>query len=41
MEEAMAEDLLSKFEIEMGLKTPESAEIAETTKELGPEKVTE
>lgn len=37
MEKAMAEDLLSKFEIDMGLKTPETADIPLTTKELGPE----
>ncbi|MBN2528957.1 MAG: PspA/IM30 family protein [Deltaproteobacteria bacterium] len=41
MEQAMAEDLLSQFEVEMGLKTPETAELPSTTKELGPEKVTE
>lgn len=35
MEAAMAEDLLSKFEIDMGLKTPETADIPVTTKELG------
>jgi len=37
MEAAMAEDLLSKFEVDMGLKTPETADIQLTTKELGPE----
>lgn len=37
MESAMAEDLLGKFEIDMGLKTPETADIPMTTKELGPE----
>jgi phage shock protein A len=48
MEKVLAEDLLSKFEVDMGLKTPESADIPLTTKELGseaavedPEKVTE
>lgn len=37
MESAMAEDLLSKFEVDMGIKTPETANIQMTTKELGPE----
>jgi phage shock protein A len=39
MEAAMAEDLLSKFEVDMGLKTPETANIPLTTKELGPEQL--
>ncbi len=29
---------MSKFEIEMGLKSPESAKIEESVTELGPEK---
>jgi phage shock protein A len=37
LEESMAEDLLSKFEVDMGLKTPESAKIETTEKALGPE----
>lgn len=37
LEESMAEDLLTKFEIEMGLKSPETAKISETVTELGPE----
>lgn len=37
MEASLAEDLLSKFEVEMGLKTPETAAIAPATKQLGPE----
>ncbi len=37
MEASMAEDLLDKFEIDMGIKTPETADIPLTTKELGPE----
>ncbi len=37
VEKSMAEDLLSQFEVEMGLKTPESAAIKENTAELGPE----
>jgi phage shock protein A len=37
VEAAMAEDLLSKFEVDMGLKTAETANIEVTTKNLGPE----
>jgi phage shock protein A len=37
METAMAEDLLSKFEVEMGLKTAETAGIQNASKSLGPE----
>jgi phage shock protein A len=37
MEESMAEDLLTQFEVEMGIKTPETAEIKPTVKALGPE----
>jgi phage shock protein A len=40
-ESAMAEDLLSKFEVEAGMKTPETANIALTTKSLGPEQEAE
>ena len=35
-EKAMAEDLLSKFEVQLGLKSPETTPLAETTKSLGP-----
>ncbi|MCA9669029.1 MAG: PspA/IM30 family protein [Myxococcales bacterium] len=35
MEEAMAEDLLSKFEVEMGLKTAETSDIGSSDKQLG------
>jgi phage shock protein A len=35
-EKAMAEDLLSKFEVQLGLKSPETTPIAETAKNLGP-----
>jgi phage shock protein A len=35
MEKALAEDALREFEIDMGLVTPETADIAETKKELG------
>ncbi|MFV1959004.1 MAG: PspA/IM30 family protein [Planctomycetota bacterium] len=41
MEKAMADQALREFEIDMGLVTPETAEIAETPKELGREKATE
>ena len=35
MERVMAEDALKEFEIDMGLVTPETAEISEAQKELG------
>jgi hypothetical protein len=35
-EKAMAEDLLSKFEVQLGLKSPETAPVAEGVKNLGP-----
>jgi len=35
-EKAMAEDLLSKYEVQLGLKSPETAPVAETAKKLGP-----
>ena len=35
-EKAMAEDLLTKFEVQLGLKSPETAAVAETVKNLGP-----
>ncbi len=34
-EKAMAEDLLSKFEVQLGLKSPETAPVANTQKNLG------
>ena len=37
LEESMADDLLSEFEVEMGLKTAETADIASAAKSLGPE----
>jgi phage shock protein A len=37
LEESQAEDVLAKFEVEMGLKTPETAAIKPVMKELGPE----
>ena len=36
LEESMAEDLLSQFEVDMGLKTAETADIVATEKSLGP-----
>ena len=35
-DKAMAEDLLSKFEVQMGLKSPETAPVADGVKNLGP-----
>jgi phage shock protein A len=35
-EKAMAEDLLSKFEVQLGLKSPETTPVAEGVKNLGP-----
>ncbi len=35
-EKAMAEDLLSKFEVQLGLKSPETTPVADTVKSLGP-----
>jgi phage shock protein A len=35
-EKAMADDLLSKYEVQLGLKSPETSAISETAKTLGP-----
>ena len=35
-EKAMAEDLLSKYEVQLGLKSPETSAISDTAKTLGP-----
>ncbi len=35
-EKAMAEDLLSKYEVQLGLKSPETTPVAEAVKNLGP-----
>ena len=35
-ENAMAEDLLSKYEVQLGLKSPETAPVSEGLKNLGP-----
>jgi phage shock protein A len=36
MEKAMAEDALSQFEAELGLRSPETTKLADAAKELGP-----
>jgi phage shock protein A len=36
MEKAMAEDALTQFETELGLRSPETTKLADATKELGP-----
>jgi phage shock protein A len=36
MEKSMAEDALSQFESELGLRSPETTKLADATKELGP-----
>ncbi|NMB75552.1 MAG: hypothetical protein GYA21_10540 [Myxococcales bacterium] len=41
LEQSQAEDMLAKFEVEMGLKAPETAKIEPALAELGPEKATE
>ncbi len=35
-EKAMAEDILQKYEVQLGLKSPETTPVAETAKDLGP-----
>lgn len=35
-EKVLAEDLLTKFEVQLGLKSPETTAVAETVKNLGP-----
>jgi phage shock protein A len=35
-EKAMADDLLSRFEVQLGLKSPETTPVADTVKNLGP-----
>ena len=35
-DKAMAEDLLTKYEVQLGLKSPETTPVAETAKKLGP-----
>jgi len=36
MQEAMAEDALAQFEVELGMRSPETTKIADGTKDLGP-----
>lgn len=36
MQKVMAEDALSQFEVELGLRSPETTKIAESAKDLGP-----
>jgi hypothetical protein len=36
MQQAMADDALSQFEAELGLRSPETTKIAEGAKDLGP-----
>jgi phage shock protein A len=35
-DKAMAEDILTKYEVQLGLKSPETTPVAETVKNLGP-----
>ena len=44
MEQALADQALTEFEVELGLRSPETTPVADTTKDLGPaatEKATE
>ncbi len=41
MEESLAEDLLTQFEVDMGLKTPETTKIKTEKQKLGPEEESE
>ncbi len=36
MEKAMAEEALSQFEVELGLRSPETTKVTDTAKDLGP-----
>jgi phage shock protein A len=36
MQKAMAEDALQQFEVELGLRSPETTKLADTAKDLGP-----
>jgi hypothetical protein len=36
VEKAMAENALQEFEVELGLRSPETTKLAEGTKDLGP-----
>jgi len=36
MEKAMAEDALTQFEVELGLRSPETTKLSDAAKDLGP-----
>jgi hypothetical protein len=36
MQKAMAEDALAEFEVELGLRSPETTKLPDTQKDLGP-----
>ena len=36
MEKSLAEDALSQFEAELGLRSPETTKLPDSTKDLGP-----
>jgi hypothetical protein len=36
MEKSMAEDALTQFEVELGLRSPETTKLADAAKDLGP-----
>jgi hypothetical protein len=36
MEQVMAEEALTQFETELGLRSPETSKLADTAKDLGP-----
>ena len=36
MEKVMAEEALTQFEVELGLRSPETTKLADSTKDLGP-----
>ena len=36
MEKVMAEEALTQFEVELGLRSPETTKLADTAKDLGP-----
>jgi phage shock protein A len=40
MQQALADEALSNFEVELGLKSPETTPVSETAKELGPARAT-
>jgi hypothetical protein len=36
MEKVMAEEALQQFEVELGMRSPETTKLADSTKDLGP-----